>query len=321
MSKNFEEEYKALASEDLPDLWSRIESGLTPKYAALPKDAKDSRRVEGKGIKEEPGSKVITFFYKYRTVAAAAVCAIVIIPAVIMLGRVGRSKTWEAADEAAQGVDSSAQEESGETAAAVAEDIWDDAEDETAAVTKELPEPGMAGGVADGALSRNMDSGGASQEGSDRFSGNGKELADMDSISEAAVEMADADSASGAIADMAEMVDGAEEASESKKYAQIENASQESAKVESLEAEKVKVYEGVTVKATQNTGETVQTERNMFHGVKMKVIKDPSGELAKGTEITVWIALSSSQAYIQGEEYTLNLSYDPGRECPYRIAW
>ena len=31
MSKNFEEEYKALADQELPDLWDRIEEGLAPR--------------------------------------------------------------------------------------------------------------------------------------------------------------------------------------------------------------------------------------------------------------------------------------------------
>ena len=42
MSKNFEEEYKALANEDLPDLWNRIEAGLTNRDASLMEEDRKS---------------------------------------------------------------------------------------------------------------------------------------------------------------------------------------------------------------------------------------------------------------------------------------
>ena len=106
MSKNFEEEYKALANEELPDLWNRIEAGLTPRTTALAEETKDEQIVGqiNEQVKEKTKKrKMISFLYRYRTVAAAALCAVVIIPAAIVIGfgRAGRSKMWESADEAA----------------------------------------------------------------------------------------------------------------------------------------------------------------------------------------------------------------------------
>ena len=87
MSKNFEQEYKALANEDLPDLWNRIENGLAPRTTALTDEADQDVKQEKR--------KAAPFWYRYRTAAAAAVCAIVIIPAVIFLGRTGREESLE----------------------------------------------------------------------------------------------------------------------------------------------------------------------------------------------------------------------------------
>ena len=46
MSKNFEQEYKALANEDLPDLWNRIENGLAPRTTALTDEADQDVKQE-----------------------------------------------------------------------------------------------------------------------------------------------------------------------------------------------------------------------------------------------------------------------------------
>lgn len=63
MNKDLEKEYKELMTEDVPDLWGRIEAGLEPK---------------------EPVVKKVNFRKKYRvwgTLAAACLCLALILPA------------------------------------------------------------------------------------------------------------------------------------------------------------------------------------------------------------------------------------------------
>lgn len=293
MSKNFEEEYKALASEDLPDLWNRIEAGLTERTTALAEDGKDGRTAK-EDLEDRRGSrdlkKVTAFLYRYRTVAAAALCAVAIIPAAIFLGRSGRNKTWEAADDTAQPADTamyeataedseeSVLEEAAEGGEAVPETAMEAETDEAAAVTEDYDGGARAGGAADV-----------------------EDLLDetAEAVSEEEME---ADNASN------------DEATATKQFAS------ESAKTEMMEDKTVTLYEQVTVKVIQITEETVQADRDFFYGVEMEVVKDPSGELEEGEEIMVWISMLSSQAYLEGEEYTLDLSYEADRECPYRIV-
>lgn len=313
MSKNFEEEYKALANEELPDLWNRIEAGLTPKTTALPEETKEQVKEQ---TKKQGRGKVFSFLYKYRTVAAAAVCVVIIIPAVIMLGRIGRmgrTKNWEAIDEAAldsnmsaaqsmdettavtEGWDESASEESAEAEAADME--FDDSSMESAAM--DMAEEEMA-----------AESGGGTRDVLQNDTGSSGSSA-IEDLGDAGKKM-DAD-----------RITNAEKKSEDKSD-DIENQYASGSIVEAAreekQKEKVRVYENITVKVTGFTEETVETERNMFYGIKVTVVKDPAGELMEGTEITVWVSYLSSMAYLKGETYTLKLSYDPDRECPYRIA-
>ena len=85
MSKNFEEEYKALADQKLPDLWDRIEEGLAPR--STPK---------------EPGkrsTKIVQFVRRYKGSLAAVVCVLLIFPAAILISQ--NTKKSDAADQIA----------------------------------------------------------------------------------------------------------------------------------------------------------------------------------------------------------------------------
>lgn len=293
MSKNFEEEYKALASEDLPDLWNRIEAGLTERTTALAEDGKDGRTAK-EDLEDRRGSrdlkKVTAFLYRYRTVAAAALCAVAIIPAAIFLGRSGRNKTWEAADDTAQAADTAMYE-------AAAEDSEESVLEEAAEGGEAVPETAMEAETDEAAAVTEDYAGGAR-------AGGAAEVEDLlDETAEAvSEEEMEADNASN------------DEATATKQFAS------ESAKTEMMEDKTVTLYEQVTVKVIQITEETVQADRDFFYGVEMEVVKDPSGELEEGEEIMVWISMLSSQAYLEGEEYTLDLSYEADRECPYRIV-
>lgn len=298
MSKNFAEEYKALANEELPDLWNRIEAGLTPKTTALAEEAEDIQDINQTPKETHPAekpekAKVISFLFRYRTVVAAALCVVVILPAAIFMGRINRSKSSpEFATDMAAPMNNGATTE-----------MWDD----VAAEAAEEPEEFEAGAAA----AEDMSDGTIADMTDARSS-------DMD---EAAVKEMQGDrSSSGAMSEAAaddaeeemEALFDKQEAEQSSNAASIQEEKKEYGKTE-------KIYERITIEAAERTGETVETERDFYYGVEMKVISDPSGELQEGTQITVWVSMLSSMAYVQGEEYELDLSYDPDRECPYQV--
>lgn len=76
--KNLEDEYKRFHQEETPDLWNRIEAGLTDKKAK---------------------SKKNIFTFKYASVCAAAVLLAILLPSLYFVGMHGRN---QAADTAPQ---------------------------------------------------------------------------------------------------------------------------------------------------------------------------------------------------------------------------
>lgn len=70
--KNLEDEYKRFYQEETPDLWNRIEAGLTDKKA---------------------GHKKITFPFRYLPVCAAAILLLVLLPGIWMFGGRKASET------------------------------------------------------------------------------------------------------------------------------------------------------------------------------------------------------------------------------------
>lgn len=68
--KNLEDEYKRFNQEETPDLWNRIEAGLTDKKA-------------------KPKKNIFTF--KYASVCAAAVLLVILLPSLYFIGLHGRN--------------------------------------------------------------------------------------------------------------------------------------------------------------------------------------------------------------------------------------
>lgn len=68
--KNLEDEYKRFNQEETPDLWNRIEAGLTDKKA-------------------KPKKNIFTF--KYASVCAAAVLLVILLPSLYFMGLHGRN--------------------------------------------------------------------------------------------------------------------------------------------------------------------------------------------------------------------------------------
>ena len=81
MKKDFEKAYKELAETEVPDLWDRIEAGLSEKSAPAETKAEKNKKTAPVNKK----TKIAVFMRKYSALAAAIVCAIILIPTMIVM--------------------------------------------------------------------------------------------------------------------------------------------------------------------------------------------------------------------------------------------
>ena len=81
MKKDFETAYKELANTEVPDLWERIEAGLSEKSAPAETKAEKNKKTAPVNKK----TKIAVFMRKYSALAAAIVCAIILIPTMIVM--------------------------------------------------------------------------------------------------------------------------------------------------------------------------------------------------------------------------------------------
>ena len=82
MSKDFEQAYKELVQSEIPDLWDRIEAGLSEKSTPEKKEE----------IPSEKKKKI--YFRRYTGMAAAVLCVALIVPAALFLGQQGQKSSY-----------------------------------------------------------------------------------------------------------------------------------------------------------------------------------------------------------------------------------
>lgn len=80
--KNFEKEYREMIQEEMPDLWGRIEAGLVEK--GQPEQKQEQ--------KEKKKMNINCRWLKYSGWAAACLCGVIVLPAIVMTMRNGGSK-------------------------------------------------------------------------------------------------------------------------------------------------------------------------------------------------------------------------------------
>ena len=122
MSKDFEKEYRELAQNEIPDLWDRIEAGLTEK--STPEITIVNYRADTK-----KNAKVASFLKKYAGLAAAILCVALIIPASNFILRSG-GKSSSADSSVPQEANGAADDTAYDTA--VSEEACEAATEETA---------------------------------------------------------------------------------------------------------------------------------------------------------------------------------------------
>ncbi len=280
MNKNFEQAYKELAQNEVPDLWDRIEAGLKEKSAPAKKDIQEEKytqKMEENKAQSPVKSgirPVIKIIKRYSALAAAAVCAAVVIPAALFLGRNGNlsGSNWEAIPE------------------------------ENMAAAEEMSEAGMKMAVAGETAGTGADAA-APEETLETEEG---------AILEETVETAEEAAPEEVVGEAEETVENAEEGAAgttedtARSTAGLKEEMKQSSKEEKESAQgTVFTHVVIEVKDTAK-GKTVQ-DGSWYH---VTVKEDPSGYLKAEEQITVFVPAYSSIAFVQGKTFEVDMTYE-----------
>lgn len=319
MSKNFENEYIALTQVEVPDLWDRIEAGLTLK------STQDSENVEASVIdfeKERDSRKefedndkteksLISFVKRYKTVLVAAICVIVILPAAVMIGQLGMggAKSESAADSAPAEMEYAAvTEAAAEEMAEMEETVM-----EETAMEETVMEATAAGEIMEEA-----------EPAAD-------EAVETSSVYEMYEEASDGaqmsvEAAKGASDECGkEMTEKTDDAEMKEAVNSMANMTEESAEEErAIVVDKLDVEDGtilthvtmrVLAKEEVNSDGESKGLGNLY---RAEVISDADGMLEQGDVILVYLSpLSSLYLPDKEETYDVMLEYDGTREYPF----
>lgn len=282
MSKDFEQAYKELAKSGAPDLWGRIEAGLSDRSSTQAEldaePAKESGAQDGQAsaeAKSEAGTekKYLFRLRKYSAMAAAVICVIIVMPVLIRMNRSSKYYENDSSDESAAAEDTvtedtAAQEAGGLAEAAAEEEIM-------MAESSMAEESGEAESVSrESAKVKNGEI--TTESASDRSP----------------------EAAAGGAADIDQLSDSVskETADESKK--------------ESLHGavQKDGILSHVTVEITESKDVSEEAGFGENGTVYTAAVReDPEGVLAEGEEITVFIPAYSSVALAKGGVFELDL--------------
>lgn len=288
MSKVFEDAYKEFAAADVPDLWDRIEAGLTEKSAPVIADPKKP-------------AKIVTFMKRYATTAAALVCVAVLIPAIMLVGKfgLGGNKAESAAYEAAPM--EMAYEAEAPAAEAPEAEMYEEAAAEMFA-EEEMYEEAAAETVAEEAAA-------AEDAEADLF--HAVEAASKTELYDEEEMVEEAEAAPEAEAEEEPKLEESApaEADDAKKSAGEEAASKEGLVVE--DAAEGLFYGNVKLKVIENSEMErffEGTEKETFGYIcRMTVLEDPEGLLQEGEELQIFVSALSSFYYVEDGVFILDL--------------
>lgn len=284
MSKDFERAYTELAKSEAPDLWDRIECGLTERSTQPEADSGPAVSSSGQG------KKFLFPILKYSAMAAAVICVIIIIPVLI---RMNRSYEFAESDSSGAAMDMTAAQEAGGMEPAVEE-----------AAVEEGAE--SAEGAADGPAAseeklsqERMSAESAAKEAKAASGENTAPEPQMPAAKEAE-ESADEDVVKSTAGDkgVAELTTKAEQTSD-------------------LE----EVLFGVTLEVT-GSAELIPEEDSGESGVVYTAVvrKDPGGLLKEGEEITVFVPAYSSDSLMEDMSFEVDLCRHGGDKYAFTIC-
>lgn len=284
MSKDFEQAYTELAKSEAPDLWDRIECGLTERSTQPEADSGPAVSSSGQG------KKFLFPIRKYSAMAAAVICVIIIIPVLI---RMNRSYEFAESDSSGAAMDMTAAQEAGGMEPAVEEPAVEESTE-------------SAEGAADGPAAseeklsqERMSAESAAKEAKAASGENTAPEPQMPAAKEAE-ESADEDVERSTADDkgVAELTTKAEKTSD-------------------LE----EVLFGVTLEVT-GSAELIPEEDSGESGVVYTAVvrKDPGGLLKEGEEITVFVPAYSSDSLMENMSFEVDLCRHGGDKYAFTIC-
>lgn len=351
MSKNFEQAYKELAQNEVPDLWNRIEAGIESKSAledeSIPEDSdrqdfpdggicllkEELEEIKLQEIEEDARAKKKGLFYsrRYAGMAAAVLCAAVIIPAVVVLNHYTGSllsKNMAGSGQATEGINTE-EEEASDTAAVVTE-TEEDAEE-----TSEESAPAEAAGGVEGIAADEeggmQDAGAdsADEETEDRTSGSQSSNA-LRTESAADEDMADTE-ADTAVTEAAEketvreegggQISGSgtadKEAAKTERDDRVSDLAEAQKKLEGKKIADETVFEHVMISVEKM--ESITSDEGPGSLCTAVVEKGPLELLGNGGMLEIYLPAYSSIALSEDGVFEVDLIYHSDREYSYTI--
>ncbi len=285
MSKDFERAYTELAKSEAPDLWDRIECGLTERSTQPEADSGPAVSSSGQG------KKFLFPILKYSAMAAAVICVIIIIPVLI---RMNRSYEFAESDSSGAAMDMTAAQEAGGMEPAVEEAAVEEGTEST---------EGAADGPAASEEKLSQERMSAESAAKEAKAASGENTAPEPQMPAAkeAEESADEDVEKSTADDkgVAELTTKAEQASD-------------------LEEE---VLFGVTLEVT-GSAELIPEEDSGESGIVYTAVvrKDPGGLLKEGEEITVFVPAYSSDSLMEDMSFEVDLCRHGGDKYAFTIC-
>lgn len=299
MSKDFEQAYKELAQNEIPDLWDRIEAGLKEKSAPEQKQ----EEIENVMVKKTTGKKKSAIPVHYMGMAAAVLGAAVGIPALLAISQVqrksfsggGADRVMESAYDTADA--GAASEETCETAEEAAIE-----EAKAADITEGAEENGIQGKVdklEKEEIKREEEDAGETEGAS------GETDVQKGSVT-AGMDKENAGSSEVAKTEMAETESGLLQSS-----------------INDLETEK-EFMEGeafnLTVEVTKGMEIYDENDKTPLGTLFTAIIqKDTSGSFETGEQIEIFVPVYSSQFLAAGSLFQVEIVYESNEKYPFRL--
>ena len=277
MKKDFETAYKELANTEVPDLWDRIEAGLSEKSAPAETKAEKNKKTAPVNKK----TKIAVFMRKYSALAAAIVCAVILIPTMIVMKNSDSKFMSESATEPAFTTESACYDETV-------------AEEATEAVSEMMEEASAAETAAE---EPEMERKEAAEE------------SKVESSMATAEAFSEEESASGAVKESAK-ADGAMNDAVCEDKASEDYNKQNAAELKNIVV-KVK-------KAEEKSLENEAEEAGVLYTAVVK--RNPSGLPREGEEIQIFIPVVSSVALVEDGTFELDLVLSESEENVYMIT-
>lgn len=348
MSKDFEQAYKELAQNEIPDLWDRIEAGIESRSTptdgrvsdmqdelkapfSLQEDPEESRlhELDENVIRKKKG---LFYYRRYAGMAAAVICAAIIIPAVAVIHHytgLTLSKNMSGSGQMTEEIDMAAEEAAEEesmadtTADTAMLPGTEEAAVESAAADAEAVSEDSApweAGEGSGELSDEEEEQ-LPEKQSENSAASGAikaESAEEDSMMDAAADQVSGDKSSGleegnrdsgqAAADTGAVKE------EQKKLSDLTSAREE---MQAVEISDGTVFEHVIIHVEASEKISVNEVPGTLYTAIVE--KGPLELLQDGGTLKIYLPVHSSIALAEKEEYDVDIIYQEKEEYPFGI--